>query len=85
MKSMLGKALLTTVGALAIAGVSAPAYAHVDAGGGGHFIATAEEPFVAGEQHGWAVTDHIFVAGHQWGWATSTATGGGAEGIVHID
>ncbi len=84
MKSKLGKALLVTVGALAVAGVSAPAYAHVDAGGGGHFFATAEDPFVAGEQHGWAKTDDIFVAGAQWGWANSTAVGGGEEGIVHI-
>ncbi|MFC6597235.1 hypothetical protein [Kitasatospora paranensis] len=84
MKSMLAKALLTTVGAIAVAGVAAPAYAHVDAGGGGTLIATADEPFVAGEQHGWAETSHIAVAGQKWGWATSTAVGGGADGEAHI-
>ncbi|MEU9134168.1 hypothetical protein AB0D08_39915 [Kitasatospora sp. NPDC048540] len=85
MKSMLGKALLTTVAAVALAGVSAPAYAHVAAGGGGEFVASAHEPFLAGEQHGWAETSHIFAAGQQWGWATSTAVAGGAEGIAVID
>ncbi|WP_441245504.1 hypothetical protein [Kitasatospora sp. McL0602] len=84
MKSKLGKALLVTVGALALAGVSAPAYAHVSAGGGGEFFATAECPFVAGEEHGWAATDHIFVAGEKHGWASSHAVGGGEEGVVHV-
>ncbi|MER5640794.1 hypothetical protein ABT095_28070 [Kitasatospora sp. NPDC002227] len=84
MKSKLGKALLVTVGALALAGVSAPAYAHVAAGGGGEFFATAECPFLAGEQHGWGATDHVFAAGEQHGWATDHSIGGGQEGIAII-
>ncbi|WP_431679206.1 hypothetical protein [Kitasatospora sp. KL5] len=84
MKSMLGKALLTAVGALAVAGVAAPAQAHVDAGGGAHLVATADDPFVAGEGHGWAETSNISVIGQEWGWATSTAVGGGTEGEAHI-
>ncbi|AUG77949.1 hypothetical protein CFP65_3142 [Kitasatospora sp. MMS16-BH015] len=85
MKSKLGKALLVTAGALVLAGVSAPAYAHVAAGGGGEFFATADCPFLAGEQHGWAATDHIFAAYEQHGWANSHALGGGEDGIAVIE
>ncbi|GAA4854034.1 hypothetical protein [Kitasatospora terrestris] len=85
MKSMLGKAVLTSVVALAAIGVAAPAYAHVATGGGQEGVATADEPFVAGHWAGFAETSHIFAAGHGWGWATSTAVGGGQEGIVVID
>ncbi|GAA2745196.1 hypothetical protein [Kitasatospora cinereorecta] len=84
MNSKLGKVVLTAVAALAVAGISAPAYAHVDAGGAAEGVATADEPFVAFHEAGFAETDHIFTAGHEWGWATSTATGGGAAGIIHI-
>ncbi|MFC8453018.1 hypothetical protein [Kitasatospora sp. NPDC057223] len=84
MKSMLGKVVLTAVGALAVAGVSAPAYAHVGVAGGGQFIASADPVFVAGEQWGVAHTSHILTGGEQWGWATSTAVGGGQDGFAHI-
>ncbi|MER8185569.1 hypothetical protein [Kitasatospora sp. NPDC094015] len=85
MKSMLGKALFTAAAAVAVAGVAAPAHAHVAAGGGGEFVASAHEPFLAGEQHGWAETSHIFAAGQQWGWATATTVAGGEDGIAIID
>ncbi|MFB7665786.1 hypothetical protein ACFC1R_17845 [Kitasatospora sp. NPDC056138] len=84
MKSKLGKALLTTVGALAVAGIAAPAYAHVDAGGGAAGFITVDRPFVAGEQAGFAATDHVFTAGHEGGWVSSHDLGGGAEGLAHI-
>ncbi|MEV4556694.1 hypothetical protein AB0K51_06820 [Kitasatospora sp. NPDC049285] len=84
MKSKLGKALVTTVAAVALAGVAAPAYAHVAAGGGQEGIATADEPFVAGHWAGFAETSHIFTAGGGYFWATDEATGGGEGGIVEI-
>ncbi len=84
MKSMLGKAALTAVAALAVAGVSAPAYAHVGVSGGGQFIASADPVFLAGEQWGAAHTSHIHADHERWGWATSTAVGGGHEGDIHI-
>ncbi|MCX5212239.1 hypothetical protein OG689_23640 [Kitasatospora sp. NBC_00240] len=84
MKSMLGKAVLTAVGALAIAGVSAPAHAHVGVAGGGEFAASADPVFAAGEQWGVAHTSNILTGAHQWGWATSTDLAGGQEGFAHI-
>ncbi|MFC9329666.1 hypothetical protein [Kitasatospora sp. NPDC057015] len=84
MKSMLGKAVLTAVGALAIAGVSAPAYAHVGVAGGGAFAASADPVFAAGDQWGVAHTSHILTGAHQWGAATSTDLIGGQEGFAHI-
>ncbi|WP_371480926.1 hypothetical protein [Kitasatospora sp. NBC_00315] len=84
MKSMLGKALLTAVGALAVAGVSAPAYAHVGVEGGGQFVASADPVFVAGEQWGAAHTSHIHAADQRWGWATSTDLGGAQDGFAHV-
>ncbi|MEV7214126.1 hypothetical protein AB0O31_13660 [Kitasatospora cineracea] len=84
MKSKLGKVVVTSVAALALAGIAAPAYAHVAVGGGQEGVATADEPFVAGHWAGFAETSHIFTAGGGYGWATSTAVGGGEGGIVDI-
>ncbi|MFF0293352.1 hypothetical protein ACFYST_09195 [Kitasatospora sp. NPDC004614] len=84
MKSKLGKAVVTTVAALALAGIASPACAHVAAGGGEEGVITAHEPFIAGHGAGFAATDHIFTAGGRYGWATSTAVGGGEGGIIAI-
>ncbi|MFD7642219.1 hypothetical protein ACFV4P_16350 [Kitasatospora sp. NPDC059795] len=84
MKSKLGKAVVTTLAALALTGIGAPAYAHVVAGGGGQLVATAHEPFLAGGGGGFAGTDHIFTLAGGGGWATSTALGGGGGGVAAI-
>lgn len=84
MKSKLGKAVLIAAGALAVAGVSAPAYADVAAGGGGGFFATSEDPFIIGGQEGFAETDHIFTWFQRDGFATSTTLGEGGDGGAAI-
>ncbi|MFD8481315.1 hypothetical protein [Kitasatospora sp. NPDC059673] len=84
MKSKLGKAVITTVAALALAGIASPACAHVVAGGGEEGVITAHEPFIAGHEGGFAATDHIFTMGGGGGWATDEAVGGGGGGIAAI-
>ncbi|BFV58635.1 hypothetical protein KCMC57_up37390 [Kitasatospora sp. CMC57] len=85
MKSFLGKAVVTAVASLALAGVAAPAYAHVSAGGGAQFAATADEPFLAAESWGHASTSHIMAGFHDWFVAGDDWAAGGAEGgaVIH--
>jgi hypothetical protein len=85
MKSILGKAAITAVATLALAGVSAPAYAHVSASGGAQFVATADEPFLAVERWGHAETTHIEAWYHDWFVAGDDWAAGGAEGGATID
>ncbi|MGW2400715.1 hypothetical protein ACWCYY_29555 [Kitasatospora sp. NPDC001664] len=84
MKSILGKAALTAISTLALAGVSAPAYAHVEAHGGAQFAATASEPFLAAEQWGHAETSHIEACFEQWFVAGDDWAAGGGEGHAEI-
>ncbi|PYC86907.1 hypothetical protein C7C46_05295 [Streptomyces tateyamensis] len=83
MQKMLGKAAAVAVGALMIAGVAAPAYAHVSTGGEGGGVVSADEPFVAGWGEGFACTDHVHTDWMKAFWATDEATGG--EGSHHVD
>ncbi|WP_457032584.1 hypothetical protein [Kitasatospora sp. P5_F3] len=85
MKSILGKAAITAVATLALAGISAPAYAHVSAGGGAQFAATADEPFLAAEAWGHAETSHIKAGFHEWFVAGDDWAAGGAGGGASID
>ncbi|WP_405017946.1 hypothetical protein OHV05_14045 [Kitasatospora sp. NBC_00070] len=85
MKSILGKAAITAVATLALAGISAPAYAHVSAGGGAQFAATADEPFLAAEAWGHAETSHIEACFHEWFVAGDDWAAGGVEGGATID
>ncbi|MFF1903246.1 hypothetical protein [Kitasatospora sp. NPDC058218] len=84
MKNKLGKAALTAFGALALAGVATPAFAHVGLAGGGEFVASAHPVFAAGEWWGLAHTSHIHTGAHGWGAATSTDALGGVEGFAHV-
>ncbi|WP_406090168.1 hypothetical protein [Kitasatospora purpeofusca] len=85
MKSKLVKVTLTAVGALALAGLAAPAAsAHVGLAGGGEFAASAHPVFAAGEWWGLAHTSNIHAGAHGWGAATSTDAVGGEEGFAHI-
>ncbi|WP_329564982.1 hypothetical protein [Kitasatospora sp. NBC_01266] len=76
MQRMLGRAAAVAAGALMIAGIAAPAYAHVTAGGSGGGVVSADPVFAAGWHAGWAGTDHVhtgFAGAH---WATDDAAGG---------
>ncbi len=85
MKNKLGKLTLTAVGALALAGLAAPAAsAHVGLAGGAEFAASAHPVWAAGEWGGIAHTSHILTGAHGWGAATSTDAVGGEEGFAHI-
>ncbi|MER5350256.1 hypothetical protein ABT093_07980 [Kitasatospora sp. NPDC002551] len=85
MKSTLGKITLTAIGALALAGLAAPAAsAHVGLAGGGEFVASADPVFAAGEWWGVAHTSHIKTGAHGFGAATSTDLVGGVEGFAHL-
>ncbi|WP_395295671.1 hypothetical protein ACF9IK_20770 [Kitasatospora hibisci] len=84
MKSKLGKVALTAFGALALAGVATPAFAHVGLVGGGEFAASADPVFAAGEWWGLAHTSNIQTGAYGWGAATSTDLVGGEEGFAHI-
>ncbi|MEU9042292.1 MULTISPECIES: hypothetical protein [unclassified Kitasatospora] len=85
MKSMLAKAALTATAALALAGAATPAFAHVGLVGGGAVVATADEPFVAGEGFGLAHTSNTAAGGFGCGAATSTDLMGRGEGFAHVN
>ncbi|MDH6137329.1 hypothetical protein P3T37_006761 [Kitasatospora sp. MAA4] len=85
MQRMLGRAAAVAAGALMIAGIAAPAYAHVTAGGAGGGVVSAHPVFVAGWGQGWAGTHHVHTAGEHSLWATDDATGGEGAGEVQID
>ncbi|MDH6121323.1 hypothetical protein [Kitasatospora sp. GAS204B] len=85
MQRMLGRAAAVAAGALMIAGIAAPAYAHVYEGGDGGGVATAHPVFVAGFHDHVAGTSHVHTASSGAGWATDTATGGEGAGGVEID
>ncbi|MER7702895.1 hypothetical protein ABTX81_08370 [Kitasatospora sp. NPDC097605] len=85
MKSTLGKITLTAIGALALAGLAAPAAsAHVGVAGGGGFVASADPVFAAGGGGGIAHTSNIKAGEFGGGAATSTALFGGGGGFAHI-
>ncbi|MFJ2864855.1 hypothetical protein [Kitasatospora sp. NPDC087314] len=85
MKSKLTKAALTATAALALAGAATPAFAHVGLAGGGGFVASADQPFVAGEAWGVGHTSNVVAGGFGGGAATSTDAIGGGEGFAHIN
>ncbi|MFJ9775345.1 hypothetical protein ACIRVF_29525 [Kitasatospora sp. NPDC101157] len=85
MKSTLAKAVLTATAALALAGAATPAFAHVGLEGGGGFVATADQPFLAGGEWGVAHTSDIIAGGAVGGAATSTDLAGGGGGFAHIN
>lgn len=85
MKSTLAKAALTAVAALALAGAATPAFAHTGLVGGGQFVASADDPFLAAEGFGIAHTSNT-AAGAVGGFAaTSTDIMGGFEGFAHTN
>ncbi|MCX4748343.1 hypothetical protein OG455_22975 [Kitasatospora sp. NBC_01287] len=85
MQRMLGRAAAVAAGALMIAGIAAPAYAHVSTGGSGGGVVSAAPVFAAGWHDGWAGTDHVHTCFEGARWATDTATGGEGSGQVEID
>jgi hypothetical protein len=85
MQKMLGKAAAVAFGALMIAGVAAPAYAHVATGGEGGGVVTADEPFAAGWGEGFAIAGHVHTDWMKAFWATDEATGGEGGHNVDID
>ncbi|MGW4382651.1 hypothetical protein [Kitasatospora sp. NPDC004531] len=84
MKSKLGKAVVTSLAALALTGIGAPAYADIVAGGGGGQAFSAEEPFLAEHGMGFAATDHLFAAGGGFEAATATELTEGGGGVAAI-
>ncbi|MGW2373603.1 MULTISPECIES: hypothetical protein [Kitasatospora] len=85
MKSKLAKAALTATAALALAGAATPAFAHVGLVGGGAIVATADEPFLAGDGWGVAHTSDVVAGGAFDGAATSTDLVGDGKGFAHIN
>ncbi|WP_327067485.1 hypothetical protein OG500_16820 [Kitasatospora sp. NBC_01250] len=85
MLKTLGKAAAVSAGALMIAAIAAPAYAHVYTGGDGGGMVSAHPVLAAGWLEGVAGTSHVHIAGSGDGWATATATGGEGAGAVEID
>ncbi|GAA1221264.1 hypothetical protein GCM10009665_09320 [Kitasatospora nipponensis] len=85
MQRMLGRAAAVAAGALMIAGVAAPAYAHVYTAGGGGGVASADPVFTAGWGAGVAGTSHIATGFEKSGWATSTAAGGEGGHMIDVD
>ncbi|MFF4380530.1 hypothetical protein ACIQI7_23255 [Kitasatospora sp. NPDC092039] len=83
MKNKLAKAALTAVAALALAGAATPAFAHVGLIGGGEFVASADEPFLAGGGFGVAHAGDVAAGGFGGGAATSTDLVGGGAGFAH--
>lgn len=83
MKSKLAKAALTAAAALALAGAATPAFAHVGLAGGGEFVASADQPFLAGEVFGIAHAGDTAAGGFFGGAATSTDLVGGGGGFAH--
>ncbi|WP_035847958.1 hypothetical protein [Kitasatospora azatica] len=85
MQKMLGRAVVVAAGALMIAGIAAPAYAHVSTGGEGGGVVSADPVFAAGWGEGFACTDHVHTAfDHAW-WATDEAAGGEGGNQIDID
>ncbi len=85
MQRMLGRAAAVAAGALMIAGMAAPAYAHVSTGGSGGGVVSADPVFVAGWHEGHADTDHVHTCFEHSFWATDEAAGGEGSHEIDID
>ncbi|MGF1427343.1 hypothetical protein [Kitasatospora sp. LaBMicrA B282] len=85
MQRTLGRAAAVIAGAMMIAGIAAPAYAHVSTGGNGGGVVSADPVFAAGWGEGWASTTHVHTAADGAHWATDDATGGEGSHQVDID
>ncbi|MFF7634069.1 hypothetical protein ACFZB9_13075 [Kitasatospora sp. NPDC008050] len=86
LRTTAARAAAVSAGALMIAGIAAPAYAHVYTAGEGGGVVSGKHPVLAtGWFDGVAGTSHVHTAGMGDGWTTATATGGEGAGGVEID